>query len=136
MIQPKICYDVTVTMGAGGFRWKHLCRLVYETYGPVCWICDHPIPGGVDGGQVDHVIAVCERPDLKFVLENLRPIHGGRQRCPECGHRCNQVRQARPVEYARRKVKTPVPGFHPAPVQPSSPGRDWLSLGHDLLRLL
>lgn len=29
---------MTVTMGRGGFRWKHLCRLVYETYGPICHI--------------------------------------------------------------------------------------------------
>jgi hypothetical protein len=127
----------TGDMGLGGHRWQALRRLVYATYGSVCYICEHSIPGGVDGGQVDHVIAVCERPDLAFILDNLRPIHGGKHRCPECGHRCNlgQVRQARPVEYARRKVQTPVPGFHPAPVQPSSPGRDWLAIEHDLLRL-
>jgi len=112
-------------MGRGGYRWKQLCRAVYATYGPVCWICEHPIPGGVDGGQVDHVIAVCERPDLAYVLDNLRPIHGGKQRCPSCGHRCNQVRQARPVDYARRKVQTPVPGFTPGPAAPDRrrPGR-------------
>jgi hypothetical protein len=99
-----------VTMGRGGFRWKHLCRL--------------------ECGEVDHIIAVCERPDLQFLLENLRPVHGGKHRCPSCGHRCNldQVRQARPVEYARRKVQTPVPGFHPAPVTARKPGRDWLAI--------
>lgn len=77
-----------MTMGRGGFRWKHLCRLVYETFGPICHICDHPISGGLARGQVDHVIAVCERPDLQFVLENLRPVHGGRYACDQCGHRC------------------------------------------------
>jgi hypothetical protein len=114
-------------MGRGGYRWKQLCRLVYATYGPVCHVCYHPIPGGVDGGQVDHVITVCEAPHLRFELTNLRPIHGGPHRCPECGHRCNQVRQARPLEYARRKVLTPVPGFTPSePAAPARrPGRVW-----------
>jgi hypothetical protein len=115
-------------MGRGGYRWKRLCRLVYATYGPICHLCEHPVMGGVDkGGQVDHIIAVCERPDLRFVLENLRPVHGTTNRCGDCGHACNQVRAARPLEYARLKVRTPVPGFTP-PVSTAPerrPGRVW-----------
>jgi hypothetical protein len=78
-------------------------------------------------GQVDHVIAVCERPDLMFELTNLRPVHGGRHPCPVCGHKCNQVRGARPLDYARRKVATPVPGFPGSPLQPKpqEAGREW-----------
>lgn len=114
-------------MGRGGFRWKKLCALVYAEYGPVCHICGHGIPGGLMTGQVDHVIAVCERPDLRFVLENLRPVHGGRYACPVCGHKCNQLRAARPVDYARRKVQTPAPGFRGSPPgkKPRQPGREW-----------
>jgi hypothetical protein len=113
-------------MGRGGFRWNKLRQMVYDVYGPVCWICEHGIPGGVRGGEVDHVITVCEQPELRFVLSNLRPIHG-RHRCPVCGHRCNQVRAARPVEYARRRVKTPAPGFKGSPLveKPQAPGREW-----------
>lgn len=82
-------------MGRGGYRWREVRKLVYATYPPVCWICDHPIPGGLaGGGEVDHIIAACERPDLIFSIENLRPIHGGRSRCPECGHRCLKPGQA------------------------------------------
>ena len=120
-----------MTMGRGGFRWKNLCRLVYATYGPVCHIlmCGHPVVGGVEaGGQVDHIIAVCEAPHLRFELTNLRPVHGATNRCGECGHACNQTRQARPVAYAKRKVQTPRPGFRPkTPAPRGEPGRAWLS---------
>lgn len=78
-----------MTMGRGGHRWKKLCEMVYAEYGPVCWLCSHSIPGGLLTGQVDHVLPYCSHPELQFKLENLRPVHGGKHRCPQCGHRCN-----------------------------------------------
>src|SRR5260370_11707795 len=115
-----------MAMGRGGWRWKQLCKLVYETFGPVRHLCSHRIPGGLATGQVDHIVPVCAWPEGRFLLENLRPCHGGRFPCPECGNRCNQTRQARPVEYGRRKVLTPRPGYNPKPaVQREAPGRVW-----------
>jgi hypothetical protein len=116
-------------MGRGGFRWAKLSQLVYATYGPVCNICFHGIPGGLRTGQVDHLIPFCDQPELQFELTNLRPVHGHPHRCPVCGHKCNQVRGARSLEYARRKVSTPVPGFPGSPLEEKhrESGREWLT---------
>lgn len=100
---------------------------MYATFGPMCHLCEHPVVGGVDnGGQVDHLVAVCEWPAGYFVLENLRPVHGSTNRCGECGNACNQTRQARPIAYARRKVREPRPGYTPKTEPPRQPGRVWL----------
>ena len=57
-----------------GRRWTMLRTAVFAAYGRTCHLCGH---GGAN--QVDHVIPVPIRPDLGWVLENLRPA----PECPE-----------------------------------------------------
>ncbi len=121
----------TGPMGRGGYRFKKVARLVYATWGPRCWLCEHVIVGGVDaGGQVDHVEPACEEPALRYSVENLRPAHGSTNRCMECdpskGLACNQSRGSRSLKYMRRKLQNSY-GYKPKPEPPpSNPGRPWL----------
>lgn len=113
---------------AAGHRWETFCRLVFATYGDICWICGH---GGAH--QVDHVESVTEHPELKYVLSNCRPAHGAPgNSCSVCSKaarrpvNCNQVKGGYSIERARRRIAeiTGVP--EPPRVQkPDDQGREW-----------
>lgn len=114
-------------MGRGGYRFRQVALLVYAKWGPCCWVCLHRVVGGVAaGGQCDHVVPACEDPSKRFSVDNLRPIHGGTNRCMECdakqGVACNQLKGARSLEYTRRKLKELYGWTPPAP---RNPGRPW-----------
>jgi hypothetical protein len=84
----------------GGRRWQAFRMVVFSAYGRTCHLCGH------DGANtVDHLLTVLEYPQFAWVLENCRPAHGTRNRCPECGRCCNQARVAGP--------KRPAPGSEP-----------------------
>jgi 5-methylcytosine-specific restriction endonuclease McrA len=99
-----------------GRRWQAFRQVVFQTYGRQCHLCGH------DGANtVDHLLTVLEYPQYAWVLENCRPAHGTRNRCPWCGKCCNQARVSGP--------KRPVQGSEPiAPrlsgaVQAAKPAR-------------
>lgn len=99
---------------------------VFGTYGHVCWlrICQHP-----GASSVDHVEPVTEHPERAFSISNMRPAHGSRNRCPECGQCCNQLKGGMSVERARRIIAERMEK-RPAPVPRQDgprgePGRDW-----------
>ena len=97
----------------GGRRWQAFRQVVFATYGRTCHLCGH------DGAnQVDHVISVLEAPHLAWDLQNCRPAHGTRNRCPVCGRCCNQARLAGP----KRPVLATSP-VRPALSNGATPGR-------------
>lgn len=111
--------------GAAGARWTTFTRLVFATYGDVCWLCLH---GGAR--QVDHVESVTEHPELALVLSNCRPAHGAPgNKCPTCQQNCNQLRGGYSVERARRLIaersgaKPKLAGFQPG--KDDGEGREW-----------
>lgn len=109
---------------AAGYRWEKLVRLAIATYGDVCHLCGH---GGAR--QADHLEPQTERPDLIFVLSNLRPAHGTpNNRCPVCNANCNQLRGGYSIERAKRIIaeRYPVKGAHERP-EPRPEGRVWLA---------
>jgi hypothetical protein len=59
-------------------------------WGTVCWICGHDTYGKADA---DHVVRVLAHGPEYYDPANLRPAHGTRSRCPECGRACNQQRK-------------------------------------------
>ena len=112
-------------MGMGGrpsgWRWTKFTQLVLATYGDTCHLCGH---GGAR--QADHLIPVCDAPELAWELANVRPAHGGwRNKCATCGRACNQVRGARSIIYARKAVRRP--RYDTESVEPpvQEPGREW-----------
>lgn len=122
--------------GAEGHRWEKFKRLVFATYGDVCVVCGH---GGAR--DVDHVIPLTENPSLVFSLQNCRPIHGTKSRCPVCFEACNSVKAGMSLERARRitseragkpkpptAAKTRVP---PKQEKPQDSGREWLTGDQD-----
>lgn len=62
---------------ANGFydtpEWKALRRLVLIRDGYRCTICGRDV-GGKGEARVDHIISIRERPDLAFVMSNLRTL--------------------------------------------------------------
>jgi hypothetical protein len=94
-------------LSPGGRRWQAFRQVVFATYGRTCHLCGH------DGAnQVDHLYPVLTHPELAWVLQNCRPSHGTRNRCPVCGRCCNQSRVSGP--------KRPIDGA--APVEPRLSG--------------
>lgn len=83
-----------------GPRWVRLVAQMRLVYGTTCHLCDHPGALGAD-----HLIPVSVAPELRWVLPNLRPCHGGRHKCPVCGLACNEIRQTKPVEQAREIIR-------------------------------
>jgi hypothetical protein len=104
-----------------GRRWQKFRQVVFASYGRTCHLCGH------DGAnQVDHLLTVLEYPQYAWTLENCRPCHGTRNRCPVCGRCCNQSRRQGP--------KRPLPGSDPVVPQlvgaapyarPFPRSRDW-----------
>ena len=50
-------------------EWRKLRAEALEVLGDSCVMC-----GSKEHVQFDHIIPILERPDLKLVLENLRPL--------------------------------------------------------------
>jgi 5-methylcytosine-specific restriction endonuclease McrA len=100
----------------GGRRWSQIRLIVLATYGGICHLCQHP-----GAQQVDHLIPVSLRPDLGWVVSNLRPAHGGKNNpCPVCHLRCNQVRGTKALDAFDVTSAVPKPRKPPA-----SRGRKW-----------
>ena len=115
--------DVPGRERAAGYRWEKFRRLVFATYGDVCYLCHH---GGAR--RVDHVESVTDHPELKYVLSNCRPVHGAPgNSCPVCRLNCNGIKGGYSVERAKRIIA----GRTGKPEPPRSleldeePGRDW-----------
>lgn len=70
-------------------RWKKL-SIRLRRMSPFCELC-----GSTTQLQIDHIIPVSERPDLTFVVENLRVL---------CA-RCNGARKNRVTETERAGVE-------------------------------
>ena len=114
----------------GGQAWQRLRVLVFQRYGTRCHVCACP---DAPSDQIDHVIPQQRRPDLAWVVSNLRPIHG--RKCPVCGVGCNAWKRDRQgdviggfINGGAIKVRgTPAAPRRPAAVQmalPLVPGAD------------
>jgi len=87
-------------LSPGGRRWQKFRAEAFRIYGRRCHLCGH------DGANtLDHLLTVLEHPELAWVMANVRPAHGTRNRCPQCGRCCNQARLSGP--------KRPMPGSEP-----------------------
>lgn len=104
-----------------GHRYNKFRRLVFATYGNVCWICGH---GGAR--QVDHVESVTEHPELLYTVSNGRPAHGAPgNTCPVCKLNCNQIKSGYSIERARRIVAERQGSKEPPSTPKTEEGREW-----------
>lgn len=101
--------------GLNTTRWKKITRAVLRN-SRVCHLCGHY---GADGA--DHIEPRSIAPERIYDMSNLKPVHNSP--CRECSElagrpvRCNNIRQDRSVEYAKKRIqeytsgkKAPVPG--------------------------
>lgn len=112
-----------MTLRLEGSRARTFKRLVFATYGDVCWLCEH---GGAR--QVDHLEPVTEHPELLWDIRNCRPAHGAPgNKCPVCRQNCNQLRGWGTPERARRIIaeRTPAAARKPEKAPVRDAGRDW-----------
>jgi 5-methylcytosine-specific restriction endonuclease McrA len=71
-----------------GKRWEQARAACFATWGTVCWLCGHP-----GATEADHIVRVLTHGPEYYDVTNLRPAHGTRSRCGQCGRACNQSRR-------------------------------------------
>lgn len=72
---------VARTAGRKGRPWRRFRQLVLETFGPVCWVCRHPIDLGLHynhpGAFTVHHLDPLSRGGAPMNLDRARPAHRG-----------------------------------------------------------